>query len=704
MPVTRTKLNLKQTTIYDHLTYSGNKMQSDEISRSTLSKMTGDSQQFSATHNDSTTNQPQDDLLNDEAEETKKNIMDTTNTWNHITHQPNSNETKVMKQTTERQYITLNLPTFNGSINQDSEEWLMKIKYILQQENIPADKCFNTIVYHLQGPAFKWFYRRQNEFNDLETFEEKFLEQYPVHNGNGQEGNQQVNNSVSYSNHKNVSVKSNEIEPKQQRQSIHKSLQSAQLNCSSSSEKLQPITNQVAVQSNEELDQNLNEIPNTSLIRPYQQVDKQENSLLEMATFSGEMNEDAGEWIDKMMTLIEQQKLTPIEKRDLTSKNLRGKALLWYRMNRLKIPDIQSFVQEFLLNYSQSQSSIPDISSTSNVILLQGVSPGATTTTLRRQERERSSNRSDSPRHVLQSAENEKVKLLSSFTGSENAVNWLNNLQQTGKSLKLNDQQIYELATLKLSGPAQEWYYYQHQNNEIDDWISFKEAFLHAFPSPIQPTNIDYLSQLVSRKQGETESVGKFAQDINRLCLKLDNKVSEQEKLQYLRKGLRPQLQHYALSITSIQDFLTTMQRHEQIEKEKTLNKSLSPQVSSSFRGTRPSNSYSTTSSNNHSNVRPSTALRNTESPQHQIWFLIVRIQIMMIPNKIIRQQHICQRIIINIKILTIMKHHFNKEIIIEYVIYVINLVMFKTIVQKHNHHHNNIFNNGGTRWWCLRQ
>ncbi|CAF3950315.1 unnamed protein product [Rotaria sordida] len=75
-------------------------------------------------------------------------------------------------------------------------------------------------------------------------------------------------------------------------------------------------------------------------------------------------------------------------------------------------------------------------------------------------------------------------------------------------------------------------------------------------------------AQLLARKQGETEPVGKFVQDINRLCLKLDNKISEQDKLQYLRRGLRPQLQHYALSITSLQDFLTVIQRHEQIEKE----------------------------------------------------------------------------------------------------------------------------------------
>ncbi len=194
-----------------------------------------------------------------------------------------------------------------------------------------------------------------------------------------------------------------------------------------------------------------------------------------------------------------------------------------------------------------------------------------------------------SPVRVLQSARNEKVKLFPNFSGSENSLNWLKNLQQIGKTLKLNDQQLYELATIKLSGPAQEWFY--HQNEEIDNWSSFKQFFFHAFPPPIQPTNIDYLAQLLARKQGEAEPVGKFVQDINRLCLKLDTKISEQDQLQYLRRGLRPQLQHYALAITSLQDFLTIMQRHEQIEKEKILNEQ-SPSFKSSRSNQQRQNSF----------------------------------------------------------------------------------------------------------------
>ncbi|CAF1442755.1 unnamed protein product [Rotaria sordida] len=295
-----------------------------------------------------------------------------------------------------------------------------------------------------------------------------------------------------------------------------------------------------------------------------------------IVTFSGKKSEDAGKWLDHIFEVIEKQELTPTEQRDVAANRLTDDALLWYRLNRLKMPDMQCFIQQFLLTYNRSQAKASTTDATTTdvhyTLMEEAVADkdseeifDNTSKSNIPENHLEPQYRSTSPLQVLQSARNEKVKLFPNFSGSENSLNWLKNLQQIGKSLKFNEQQIYELATIKLSGPAQEWFYHQ---DEIDNWSSFKQAFLYTFPPPIQPTNIDYLAQLLARKQGETEPVGKFVQDINRLCLKLDNKISEQDKLQYLRRGLRPQLQHYALSITSLQDFLTVIQRHEQIEKE----------------------------------------------------------------------------------------------------------------------------------------
>lgn len=313
-----------------------------------------------------------------------------------------------------------------------------------------------------------------------------------------------------------------------------------------------------------------------------QQVDlPSQHQVIGIPTFAAEPMEDAGVWIDQVIHFMEQHKIKPIEQRDLVASKLRGQALLWYRMNRLQIPDMQSFIYQFLTAYNASQSSIHVVSPKST-----GNQPTQTTFEAATSEQPMNylhidksklfieqcpnselATRDESSWKVLQSAKNEKVKLIPNFSGAENSANWLKSLEQTAKALRLNDQQLLELATIKLSGPAQEWNY--HQDDNIPDWSSFKQVFLRAFPPPIQQTNIDYLAQLLSRKQGENEPVGKFVQDINRLCLKLGTKVSEEDQLQYLRRGLRPQLQHHALAISSLQDFLVIMQHHEQIEKDR---------------------------------------------------------------------------------------------------------------------------------------
>ncbi|CAF4095134.1 unnamed protein product, partial [Rotaria magnacalcarata] len=348
------------------------------------------------------------------------------------------------------------------------------------------------------------------------------------------------------------------------------------------------------------------------------------NQVLDIPPFSGEITDDAGKWLDQVLAYIEQKRLSPSEQRDLAASKLGGAALLWYRINRLQIPDMQIFIHQFLMKYNSSQTSMSNINSTAKVI--PDIDESHETTPVVTQTIQQHDNgfklgteingntemlfKSESPLQVLQSAKNEKVKLLPNFSGSENSAHWIKHLEQTAKALRLNEKQIYELAIIKLTGPAQEWFY--HQDDDIFSWTFFKEIFLHAFPPPIQPTNIDYLAQLLSRKQGDNEPVGKFVQDINRLCLKLDHKISEQDKLQFLRRGLRPQLQHHALSISSVQEFLTMMQQHEQIEKEKlTKYQSGFSFRSSPYLSSRPHQTHFNYQQENHSTHDISSDRRN---------------------------------------------------------------------------------------------
>ncbi|CAF4486028.1 unnamed protein product, partial [Rotaria magnacalcarata] len=80
----------------------------------------------------------------------------------------------------------------------------------------------------------------------------------------------------------------------------------------------------------------------------------------------------------------------------------------------------------------------------------------------------------------------------------------------------------------------------------------------------------------------------------------------------FLRRGLRPQLQHHALSISSVQEFLTMMQQHEQIEKEKlTKYQSGFSFRSSPYLSSRPHQTHFNYQQENHSTHDISSDRRN---------------------------------------------------------------------------------------------
>ncbi|CAF4299187.1 unnamed protein product, partial [Rotaria sordida] len=182
-------------------------------------------------------------------------------------------------------------------------------------------------------------------------------------------------------------------------------------------------------------------------------------------------SENAGKWLDHIFEVIEKQELTPTEQRDVAANRLTDDALLWYRLNCLKMPDMQCLIQQFLLTYNrpQAKASTTDAITTDVHYTLmeeavvdkdsEEIFDNTPKSNIPENHYLEPQCRSTSPLQVLQSARNEKVKLFPNFSRSENSLNWLKNLQQIGKSLKFNEQQIFELATIKLSGPAQEWFY-----------------------------------------------------------------------------------------------------------------------------------------------------------------------------------------------------------------------------------------------------
>ncbi|CAF2100342.1 unnamed protein product [Rotaria magnacalcarata] len=232
---------------------------------------------------------------------------------------------------------------------------------------------------------------------------------------------------------------------------------------------------------------------------------------------------------------IEQQNVNTSEQRDLAAGNLIGEALLWYRINRLQIPDMQTFIHKFLLMYRSAPTLTFTINSIPKDIDHVHVTP-----------------ESKSVGTYIEEVKEDSTKSWRTQHGSENSVHWLKNVEQTSEALGLDDQQMLELTTIKLNGLAQE------------------------------------------------------------------RKISEHDKLEYLRRDLRSKLQHYALSVSPLQKFLTIMQPHGQISKEKVINY----QTSSSFRSL---SSPSSTSPKYQGTVNSSSYI-NYGSDQQQ-------------PNSFVRQQ-----------------------------------------------------------------
>lgn len=492
---TRANKDLKQTSIQEHLLEPKRRKQTEK----NLNKMSKDQVQSledGQMESDGEENAMIDQLLkNGQFTHTK---FDADETDEH------SGTNKVVKEKAEwkpvmnligegatRLRMNTDLPTFSGSNGQDAEEWLMKVKFIMDKEKVPREQQLHVAVCQLEGPAFKLFYRNQGEIQEWDALERTLLRQFPP---------AESSNDGRWGTSTNIDGANKRIDSKR------------------------------------------------SLV------------------FAGDEGEDAEQWVDQMLGQMEQLNLTPVEQRDWISKRLTGKALMWYRINRLNIPNLEAFIREFLPKFTATQDRSPAAERMEN-------HEGAMNqwwpeANAQHETASKTIEPGGSSSKVLQAARNEKAKTAPSFSGSENSSKWIRTMEQTGKSLQLNDQQIFELATIKLTGSAQEWFCQEQEDERIENWMKFKRVFLYAFPPPIEPTNVDYLHQLLSRKKGASEPVGKFVQEINRLCLKLDRRIEESEKLQYLRRGLRPQLQQHALSITSVQEFLTIMQRHEQVERE----------------------------------------------------------------------------------------------------------------------------------------
>jgi hypothetical protein len=160
-----------------------------------------------------------------------------------------------------------------------------------------------------------------------------------------------------------------------------------------------------------------------------------------------------------------------------------------------------------------------------------------------------------------------QINSIAPFTGAaaQDAERWLthafNVLQVQGFT---DNNEVKHLLSGFLDGDALDWY--QEHKLMLCGWMEFRAAFLQRFPSaPLIRNPFEHFQQLSTRRQGLTESSVDYYTSVLKLCHSYNQHMSDIERVNHLKKGLRPSLLEKVLEQepTTPDDFIAVVFKAE---------------------------------------------------------------------------------------------------------------------------------------------
>ena len=137
-----------------------------------------------------------------------------------------------------------------------------------------------------------------------------------------------------------------------------------------------------------------------------------------------------------------------------------------------------------------------------------------------------------------------QINSIEPFTGApgQDATRWLthtsNILQVQGFT---TNSELNQLISGFLDGEALDWFQEQKKTNH--DWFEFRAAFTQRFPSPPSIRNpFEHFQQLSNRRQGINETTVEYYSNVLKLCHQYNPRMSDVERVDHLKKGLRASL------------------------------------------------------------------------------------------------------------------------------------------------------------------
>ncbi|CAN8032927.1 unnamed protein product [Ixodes persulcatus] len=160
------------------------------------------------------------------------------------------------------------------------------------------------------------------------------------------------------------------------------------------------------------------------------------------------------------------------------------------------------------------------------------------------------------------------------FSGAPEAdVNdWLKSYDRASQHNRWDDSFKLANVVFFLKDTALQWF--DNHEDEIDSWEAFQTAFAEVFGKP-ESRKQQAKDKLARRYQSPTESSTAYIEDVLRLCRRVDNEMTEEDKIRHLFKGLSHDLFTVVApkSPPTVQQLISECKRHEELQSARIMKR-----------------------------------------------------------------------------------------------------------------------------------
>lgn len=178
--------------------------------------------------------------------------------------------------------------------------------------------------------------------------------------------------------------------------------------------------------------------------------------------------------------------------------------------------------------------------------------------------------RSSMENRQLHSSQKEALKKIPEFSGEEHELDideWLFDLTNLFKLMKLNDETKILETMGKLTGPALRWY--QQQLHTFNNWNETEEVLKERFKEPTSDSQL--MKEFFELHQEEHQSVSSFYEMVMRKHRKASKFITERQLITVLQNGVKNSLKEHLIrkekEINSPDKWLELAREEDHVQK-----------------------------------------------------------------------------------------------------------------------------------------